>query len=624
MGLGRSENLGHDHKFRILAFGFSVLVIFVFILIKLFSLQIVNQMTYSKRAREVAQRSSIILSQRGKIFDRHEDFSLVDNVDSFRLMMIPAEADPDDPQTVLDRIEKEIGSKLDEEATGRIPSHWQDHYQPVEIATGIPFDAIVPIAEKKENFPGVFWESSPLRYYNQAGSINHVLGYVGRITLEEWQVLYNQGYEKDSILGKSGVEKIYDSLLKGENGLSLSTVDVKGRNLQESDMIPPQNGYDLVLTLDRHIQTLAEKALGERKGSAIVMKPSTGEILALVSYPNYNPNLFSQEGENSFKALSLNRDFPFLNRSIQSAYAPASTFKVIMAFALLAEGYNPATEIYCSGSMMLGDREFHCHKKTGHGSLDLNEALAESCNIYFGTAGVETLGIEKISRYARMLGLGSTSSLEIPGEIPGVVPDPQWKEEVYHTPWTGGDTLNSSIGQGFLSVTPLQMANMVSMLVNDGVLYKPYILKKVVDSANGNIVMEQSREIIRDIRSEVPPEIFEATRVAMRAVITEGTAHVAIQNNVVDIAGKTGTGEVGLQENFHAWFISYGPYEAENPDDQVVVITQVEAYNENWDWWAIKAADMIYQGIYGNQTYEEVVKSMKERWVWYVRELEVE
>jgi len=624
MGLGRSENLGHDNKIRIILFGALVLCIFIFILAKLFSLQIVNQMTYSRRAREVAQRSSIILAQRGKIFDRHEDFSLVDNIDSFRLMMIPANTAPEGPQEVLSRIAEQTGTLLNEEALARIPSNWKEHYQPVEVATGIPFDSIVPLAENIEDYPGVYWESSPLRYYNQAGSINHVLGYVGRITLEEWRVLYNQGYEKDSILGKSGVEKIYDSLLKGENGLSLSTVDVKGRNVQEADMIPPENGYDLVLTLDRHIQTLAEKALGERKGSVVVLKPSTGEILAMVSYPNYNPNLFSQEGENSFKDLSLNRDFPFLNRSIQSSYAPASTFKVVMTFALLAEGYNPETEIYCSGSMMLGDRKFHCHKKTGHGSLNLYEALAESCNIYFGTAGVETLGIEKISRYARMLGLGSTSNLEIPGEVPGLVPDPQWKEEVYHTPWTGGDTLNTSIGQGFLAVTPLQMANMVAMIVNDGVLYKPHILMKVEDNANGTVVMEQGREILRDIRSEVDPAVFAATREAMREVITSGTAQVAIQNNVVDIAGKTGTGEIGLEENFHAWFVSFGPYSTDNPDEQVVVVTQVEAYNENWDWWAIKAADMIYQGIYGNQTYEEVVKSMKERWVWYVRELEVE
>lgn len=624
MGLGRSENLGHDNKSRILLFGALVLCIFIFILAKLFSLQIINQMTYSRRAREVAQRSSIILSQRGKIFDRHEDFSLVDNVDSFRLMITPANTEPAGPQEVLTRVSEEIGTSFNEDALGKIPGNWQEYYQPVEIATGIPFDSIVPLAEKIENYPGVYWESSPLRYYNQAGSINHVLGYVGRITLEEWQVLYNQGYEKDSILGKSGVEKIYDSLLKGENGLSLSTVDVKGRNVQDADMIPPENGYDLVLTLDRHVQILAEKALGERKGSVIVLKPTTGEILAMVSYPNYNPNLFSQEGDSSFKELSLNRDFPFLNRSIQSSYAPASTFKVVMTFALLAEGYNPELEIYCSGSMMLGDREFHCHKKTGHGSLNLNEALAESCNIYFGTAGVETLGIQNISRYARMLGLGTTSNLEIPGEVPGTIPDPQWKEDVYHTPWTGGDTLNASIGQGFLAVTPLQMANMMAMLVNGGVMYKPHILKRVVDNANGTVVMEQGREVLRDIRSEVEPEVFTTTLEAMREVITSGTAQVAIQNNVVEIAGKTGTGEVGLEENFHAWFVSYGPYRAENPDDQVVVITQVEAYNENWDWWAIKAADMIYQGIFGNQSYEEVVQSMKDRWVWYVRELEVE
>ncbi|MDA3852472.1 MAG: penicillin-binding transpeptidase domain-containing protein, partial [Spirochaetaceae bacterium] len=457
-----------------------------------------------------------------------------------------------------------------------------------------------------------------------SGSIELILCYLCNITMEEWQMLYNQGYENDNIIGKNGIEKVYDSLLKGTNGFYLNTVDVKGRNVSDTQIIPPENGYNLVLTVDKDIQLLAEKALGPRMGSVIVLKPYTGEILAMVSYPSYNPDLFYEEGPQSFKSLSLNRDFPFLNRAIQSSYAPASSFKILMTFALLAEGWDPNREILCQGSMTLGDRDFSCWKKTGHGSLNLQEALAQSCNIYFGTAGVESLGIEGIKKYSDMFGLDQLSGIDIPGETSGNIPDPQWKEDIYHTPWTGGDTLNASIGQGFVSVTPLEMANLVAMIVNGGVLYKPYFLDKVINPATGEVVMQQEKEIIRDIRGMVDPEIFTQIQEDMRGVITTGTARVAILNNVVDIAGKTGTGEVGLDDNFHAWFVSYGPYETENPEDRVVVVTQVEAYNDNWDWWAIKAADMIYQGIFADQTYEEVVTSMKKRWVWYVRDIELE
>jgi len=625
VGLGRSENLGQEYRGRIMVLGIFILFLFLLLLIKLFSLQITNQLTYSKRAQQVAQRSSTIYAQRGKIYDRNGDYPLVDNIDSFRLLFTPAEAESIDPVTVLENLHNSIGPAVNlNKILESLPSNWRGSYLPVEVATGISFSEIIPIAENISQYPGISWESSPLRYYNQTGSISHILGYVGRITLEEWQVLYNQGYENDAVIGKTGIERVYDSFMRGKNGTSYKTVDVRGRNLQDAEMIPPENGYDITLTIDRHIQTLAEKALGERKGSLVVIKPSTGEVLALVSYPNYNPNLFFEDGGSSFRELSLNRDFPFLNRAIQSAYAPASTFKVIMTFALLAEGYDPSTEIYCSGSMTLGDREFHCHKKSGHGSLDLYHGLAESCNIYFGTAGVETLGIEKIYHYAKMLGLGDVSGFEIPGEVSGVMPNPEWKEEVYHTPWTDGDTLNVSIGQGFVSTTPLQMANAISMIVNNGVLYRPHVLMRATDPTTGEVMMEQYPEIIRDISSEIPEEVFQQTRDAMREVIVTGTAEGTILNNAVHIAGKTGTGEVGLDENFHAWFVSFGPYDTDDPSEQLVVVSQVEAFNEEWDWWAIKAADMVYQGIFGSQTYEEVITSMKRRGVWYVRELEVE
>lgn len=622
MGFGRSENLGHEQKGRIIFLGALFFLLFILIIVKLFNLQIINQRIYSRRAQEVAQRSSGIPARRGRIFDRHHDIPMADNRDSFRLYLIPAETTQvGGPSEIMETLKEILGPKMDMETIeSKLPSHWRDSYLSIEIASDVSYEELIPLAENIEDFPGLHWESRPYRFYNEIGSISHILGYVGNITLEEWQLLYNQGYSNDAVIGKSGIERVYDSLMKGQDGFFLRTVDVKGRDIMENELSPPVNGLDLVLTVDREIQALAESALGERKGSVVVLRPSTGEVLAMVSYPYYNPNLFFEEGENSFSQLSLNRDFPFLNRSIQSAYAPASTFKVLMTFGLIAEGWNANSFIHCSGSMELGDREFHCHKLTGHGSLNLYEALAESCNIYFGTAGMDFLGMETMAYYSRLLGLGTVSGIDLLGESNGLIPDPQWKEEIYHTPWTGGDTLNATVGQGFISVTPLQMANLMAMIVNDGKLYRPHILDRAIDPQNGETVLQHSPELIRDISDQIEPWVFEETRRAMREVITDGTAQVAIMNNVVDIAGKTGTGEIGSDENYHAWFVSYGPYNAA-PEEQLVVVCQVEAYNEVWDWWAIKASDMIYQGIFGNQTYSEVVESMRNRWVWYVRDI---
>ncbi|MBN2625909.1 MAG: penicillin-binding protein 2 [Spirochaetales bacterium] len=619
MAFGRSENLGKESKQRIWAFGIFVIAVFLILIIKLFSLQVVNGFIYLNRSREVSRRTTIIPSQRGKIYDRSKDVPLATNVDSFSLFIIPGELENLTPRDVIDRVRETLSYPVQniEEIYDKIPLNWHNVYTPIELITGLDLTDITPIAENKDHFPGITWESRPNRYYNTEGSMSHVLGYVGKINYEELQILYNKGYTTNSILGKSGIEKTYDDYLRGEDGLKFHTVDVQGRNLaQDSAITPPKNGYDLVLTVDRNIQELVEKAIGPRLGSAVVLKPSTGEILAMASYPGFDPNLFTMEGEGNFNNLSLDPKFPFLNRSIQSAYAPASTFKVLMTFADLAEGAFPEDSlITCRGTMTLGDRIFKCHKITGHGSLTLKEGLAESCNVYFGTLGVDYLGIDTIHHYGELLGLGEPSGIDLEGEVSGVNPSPAWKEAVYNTPWTLGDTLNNSIGQGFVTVTPLQMANLVAMIVNDGKLYKPHLLKQVVDPETGDIIMNTDRELIRDI-SYIDQDVFSKTREDMRYVITNGTAQPAIMNNTVDIAGKTGTGEVGIDENWHAWFISFGPYDAP-PEDQIVVVTQIEAYNENWDWWAIKAADIIYGGIFGNRTYEEEVRDLKSRYVWY-------
>ena len=610
------------NRYRVYILAGLMLLIVIIYISKLFNLQIVDTLIYEKKAREVSQRSKVIPAQRGRIYDRWYDVPLAMNIDSFAINYTSADVENEDLPGLIRKLAG-ILQISEDEIQRRLPGNRVSSYIPVEIADGVSYEKIIQISENIEDYQGISWSSKPNRFYNYTGSISHILGYVGNITNEELQILYNQGYTSASVLGKNGIEKQYDHILRGENGRIYNTVDARGRRMSsEGNLLPPKNGYDLVLTIDRHIQELAEKALGKRKGSVVVLDPESGEIVALVSYPGFNPNLFNISGPDSFGALSLNPDFPFLNRAIQSSYAPASTFKILLTAAILQkQAVDPNYMVNCIGSMELGNRTFYCHKKTGHGKLNLQEALAESCNVYFGTVGVEALGIETIAEYAKSFGFGSLSNIDLQGEVPGNIPTPAWKEQTYNSHWTGGDTLNVSIGQGFVTVTPLQMADLIAAIINDGNIYKPHILKSVINPTNGSVVESITPEIQRT--SNIEKENFTILRQYLRSVITEGTANVVILNNQVAVAGKTGTGEVGLEEHWHSWFASYGPWTEENEGQKYVVVTMVEASNE-WEWWAPKAADIIYQGIFGNQTFEEVVADMKSRRVWYAWDIVVE
>lgn len=592
------------------------LLVFLVFLFQLFNIQVVDNLIWEGRAKAVARRSEPLLAQRGLIWDRNVIEPLGMNINSYAIFIIPAEMSPLGPVELSKRLAAALN--MDEaDILRKIPESWKSSWNPVEVRDGISFDTIVNLAESLERYPGVSWSSKPYRWYNDVGAISHILGYVGDITIEELQILYNQGYANTASLGKSGIEKAFDGLLRGNDGRIFRTVDVRGRNQgDEIEVVPPENGLDVVLTLDRDIQELAEKALGPRKGAMVVMKPATGEILAMVSYPAYNPNAFTDPGPGSFNSLSLNPDFPFLNRALQSGYAPASTFKLVMAAALLGENkIDPDATVDCHGVMRLGNRDFWCHKKSGHGPVNLREAIEESCNIYFGTMGVEQLGIDVISEYARDFGLGSVTGIELDGEVEGIVPGKAWKEDVYNTNWTGGDTLNTSIGQGFLSVTPLQMAGVLSAIANDGVIYKPHLLKEVRDSSTGMILEKTEPEILRVI-DKLDPEDWTYLQDAMRGVITDGTGIWGVYTQAVEVAGKTGTGEVGVEDQWHDWFVAYGPYRTDNREDQVVVITMAEA-SENYDWWSIKATDIVFEGIFADRSYEEVIEEWRRRRIWW-------
>ncbi|MFP4329873.1 MAG: penicillin-binding protein 2 [Spirochaetaceae bacterium] len=605
-------------KLRIAGFVALLVVVPLIYAGHLFSLQVVDNYIYANRARQVARRSVTLPAQRGEIYDRNYDVPVATNRDSFALFVNPSNIPPGEEQRILASLAETFNLSM-ETLQDRVPPDLYDAYREIEVAVGLTYEEIASFAEQASRFPGVTWRSKPIRNYPFGDQMAHLLGFVGRITPEELQVLFNRGYSADSLVGKGGVEQRYDEVLRGVAGRQFRTVDAQGRQIMEGDSIAPENGKTLVLTIDRQIQALVEDALGPRIGSAVVLKPQTGEVLAMASYPRFDPNIFSLDDSAArFSQLSLDSRSPFLNRAIQSSAAPASTFKIVMTAAVINENAFPLdATVNCTGSRRYGNRVFPCWYELGHGPQNIYEAMANSCNIYFYTMASDYLGPEQMIDYSARLGLGQITGVDLPGEVRGILPTPAWKEQTYNTRWVGGDTVNMSIGQGFMLVTPLQMANVVAGIVNDGVVCQPHLVREIRDPVSGEVIERREPTVLRDLNMN--PETYREVKRAMRQVITDGTAEVVMTTSSVPIAGKTGTGQTGLgEESLHSWFVAYAPYDG-RPEEQVVVAVMVDGRNE-WEWWAPKAANIIIHGIFEDLEYDGAVQSLREepRGLWYM------
>ncbi|MDR1306595.1 MAG: penicillin-binding protein 2 [Treponema sp.] len=606
------ENTGERPPGRMLFLQILFIVIFLLYALRLFNMQIVSGEQYRQRSLDIAKRTTVLPAQRGEIYDRNFTDPVVINNDTFAVTITPAEVPEGQMPDLITRVARLLQvprTVIDE----KIPSQYYRLYQPLDIAANVSFETIAVLAENLDSLPGLSWQSKPIRNYGEIGSLSHIVGYVGNITRDELTQLYNQGYQQGDVIGKLGIERQYDDILRGRNGQETRTVDVRGQLISRSRNIvreSPAMGKNLVLTVDKSIQLLAEQALGSRMGAVVVMKPN-GEILAMVSYPWYDPDLFNRPTmSQEYSALSRDPNKPFLNRAIQSSYPPASTFKILMTTALLAENLiNPELRINCTGGMDYGSRLWRCWARGGHGWVNLQQALAVSCDIYFWVAGRDNVGVDRIIRYAKAFGYGEMTGIDLPGEIDGSIPTPQWKERVFHERWLAGDTMNMSIGQGYTLVTPLQITNLVATVINDGIGYKPHVLKEVRDPVSGAVEQTVMPEIIHNMQNEVSPRVFETVRNNMRTVVTQGSARYPDNIRTVELAGKTGTAEVGLADRWHCWFTAYGPFNTANHDDQVIVTVLVEASNP-WDWWSPYATAIIFQGIFAGQTYEEAVLAL--------------
>ena len=369
-------------------------------------------------------------------------------------------------------------------------------------------------------------------------------------------------------------------------------MDVSGRELKVLRKFSPKTGNSLVLTLDNRVQSKLETLMDEVlrgnsvKGSAVVMKVHSGEIIAIVSKPSFNPNFFATGiSRKQWNGLVLDEKNPLQNRTIDGQYPPASTYKVVTAYAALSEKIiKPESTIFCPGHFRLGKRNYRCWKKRGHGNMNLHDALVQSCDVYFYTLG-HRLGINNLAKYATKLGLGELTGIELKGEKSGLVPSKQWKKKFKNEPWYPGETISASIGQGYNLVTPLQSARMISTIASGGFLVRPYLVKRI-ENSDGKLIQEFFPEVRRNI--DIDPEVLKHLKEGLRGVVHEayGTGHRARLKNVI-VSGKTGTAQVvGMKDSEeidpeeeipyshrdHAWFVAFAPYE--KPEVAVSVIIE--------------------------------------------------
>ncbi len=539
--------------------------IFFLLLIRVGWLQIVEGERFFNLSENSRLRLIPIPNPRGLIMDR-EGKIVAENLASFSVGVIPENID--EPEEIFQKL-KQVIPDLDIEQAKKKIKKADNPFRPVVLKRGVDLTKVTYLLEREEEFPFVVILTQPIRNYPQGEVLAHVVGYVGEVSEEELRKLSRLGIEQGDFVGKMGIEKMYNFYLQGEKGGKQVEVDAYGRTLRTISRKDPLVGDNIYLTIDLELQKIAYEKMGERKGVVLVGNPYTGEVLAMVSKPSFDPNLFVTgiSSEEWFK-LSNHPGDPLENRAVRGEYPPASTFKIVLLTAALEERIvNTQTSFYCPGFYKVGNRIFKCWKEQGHGRLALKEALVHSCDVYFYQLGLK-VGVQEMIRYAKLFGLGKPTGVDLLSEKKGFLPTPEWKRKVYRENWYPGDTANLSIGQGYILVTPIQMLNLISAVANGGKLFRPYLVEKIEDS-KGNIVFKSSPEKIGEV--PVSKSTMNFLHKALKEVVEKGTGWRA-KNKVVKIAGKTGTAQIAGEKNPHNWFIGYAP--ADKPVLSIVVLVE--------------------------------------------------
>jgi penicillin-binding protein 2 len=559
-----------------------ILGVFLVLFLRLWQLQILEGETFERlseknriRLRRVPFPRGIVLDKRGQV--------LADNRASFNLMVVPAEVE--DPASIMKRLA--AGIQLDEQAAAALLNQARKRapFSPMVLREGLRWEEVAWVETNRLDLPGVWVEVEPRRHYPEGSKAAHVLGYVGEIPEELLKAWRGKGYRVGDRVGRSGVERALEAYLRGRDGGVQVEVDAKGRQLSVLQEVSFEPGADVVLTLDMRLQEVAEEALGDRTGAVVAGDPRTGAILAMVSHPSFDPNLFSEGvSPETWKALTESRDHPLTNRALMAQYPPGSTYKIVTAVAALEEGViTKDTPIYCPGHYTVGNRDYRCMKKEGHGWIRFREAVIQSCDVYFYHLG-HLLGVDRLAKYAKGFGLGAPTGFDRDQEKSGLIPTSAWKRKRFGAPWHAGETVVAAIGQGYDLVTPIQQFVMISAVANGGEVVIPQIVERVM-GPDGRVLY--SFEPRSQGRVPASPSTLRLLREALRGVVHDprGTGQRARVPGV-DVAGKTGTAQVvriservrerkvavPYRHRDHAWFICFAPVE----DPRIAVVVVVE------------------------------------------------
>lgn len=555
-------------------------------------------------------RERLILAPRGQILDRYNEV-LARSRASFRLVVTPLDVPKGQLETVVHAVAGALS--LDESSMGDALKKFDPRsVQPLVLNPNLSREQAVLFETRALEFPGLSVETVPIREYTSSESFAHVLGTTGSIS-ENDPHLDTPGYSSLDVVGKTGIENTYEKVLKGVNGQDLVEVDASGAVVKSLGQIPSSPGNTVQTTLDKGLQEELYKQFANRpnsKGAAIALDPKTGEVLALVSYPGFNTNLFAEGITNAdYQKLLQDPLLPLFNRAISAQLPPGSTVKMMVALAGLEEKViTDRTIITDSGKISIPNQfnpnivyDYVGWKRSGLGPLSVRYAIAQSSDIFFyvvgggyGSAHIDGLGIDKLAAYYRKFNLGKRTGIDVPGEKGGIVADPDWKKKYYRDnavlgKWYLGDTYHVAIGQGDMLVTPLQMALWTATIANNGVGMKPHVLLEATDK--NNVVTEKTSPevLIPKVASDANVKVVQE---GMREAVLSGTAK-KLQSLPISAAGKTGTAQFDNNEGEHSWFTSYAPYE----DPKIVVTVLVEGGGEGGaaalpiaqdalNWWA--------------------------------------
>jgi len=567
---------------RLTVVQYALLGFFLLLGYGLWRLQITNYSSYDQQAQQNRVKEVPILAPRGKLLDR-EGRIIVDNYPSFTALLLRS-AGSNISDAYLEAVANGLHMDPNELKVRFHRQAAQPGYQPIIVKYDLTPDEVAYIEAHHNEFPELQTTDDARRLYPKNGFMAHIIGYVGEVSEEMLNQDRYSVYQAGDIVGQSGLEAEYNDLLMGKDGSRRVMVNSKGKEIGELNDTPAQPGMALKLTIDLDIQMAAEEALGNQSGAIVAMDPRTGEILAMVSRPIFDPNSFAVHiSRDEWKSLIDNPDKPLMNKAIQAQLAPGSVFKVLMSVAGLQEhAIDPDTKINCAGGVNFYGHFFKCDQH--HGPLDMRRAIAMSCDSYFYTLGAK-LGIGKIAQYATSFGIGQKTGVDLPQEASGVMPSEEWKVRNFKQKWYAGETISVSIGQGAVAATPMQLARAIGAVASGGHLRRPHVVapENLPDNFPGKEKYTEEKVIAID------PANWELITDGMADVTTTGTAAMTHIDGV-DFAGKTGTAQAismearkrmgagGARYNDNSWFVGVMP--RRNPEIVVAVLSQ----GAGWGW----------------------------------------